>query len=103
MTLPILNSTQYKIEEVIIVTKSGKINISGIFTEINIFWNALEHFYETNLGGGNLTILNSNQDWPQIYMRRWNAEMRDWVYGYEDKSIVDIVLNARDRYYRVNM
>ena len=37
MTLPILNSTQYKIEEVIIVTKSGKINISGIFTEINIF------------------------------------------------------------------
>lgn len=50
-----------------------------------------------------MTILNSNQDWPQVYFRRWNHEMRDWVYGYEDKSIVDIVLNARDRYYHVNM
>lgn len=50
-----------------------------------------------------MTILNSNQDWPQIYMRRWNAETQCWVFGYEDKSIVDIVLNARDRYYHVNM
>lgn len=37
MTFAISNSTQYKIDEVVLVTKSGKINISSIFTEINIF------------------------------------------------------------------
>lgn len=36
-------------------------------------------------------------------MRRWNIEMQCWTYGYEDKSIVDIVLNARDKHYHVNM
>ena len=37
MSLSIKNSTQYKIDEVILVTKGGNIDISQIFTEINIF------------------------------------------------------------------
>ena len=37
MTVSIKTSLQYKIDEVVLVTKSGKIDISSIFTEINIF------------------------------------------------------------------
>ncbi len=37
MSLEIGKSTQFKINEIIIVTKSGKIDISGIFRELNIY------------------------------------------------------------------
>jgi hypothetical protein len=35
--LSVLKSTQFKINELVIVTKAGKIDISGIYEEINIF------------------------------------------------------------------
>ena len=37
MSLEIKQSTQYVVDEVVLVTKSGKIDIGPIFTEINIF------------------------------------------------------------------
>jgi hypothetical protein len=37
MTLEVTKSTQFKINEIVIVTKSGKIDISPIFREINIY------------------------------------------------------------------
>jgi hypothetical protein len=36
-SLSINNSSQYKIDEVVLVTKTGRIDVSQIFTEINIF------------------------------------------------------------------
>jgi hypothetical protein len=37
MTLEVKKSTQFKINEIVILTKAGPIDISGIFEEINIF------------------------------------------------------------------
>jgi hypothetical protein len=37
MTLEVQKSTQFKVKELIVVTKAGNIDISGIFEEINIF------------------------------------------------------------------
>jgi len=37
MTFAITDSSQYRIDEVILVTKEGKYDISSIFTELNIF------------------------------------------------------------------
>lgn len=45
-----------------------------------------------------MTILESNQPWPQIYTRRWNSETIQWDYGYEDKSIIDVTTRGIDVY-----
>ena len=37
MTLSVKQASQFKINELVIVTKAGKIDISGIFEELNIF------------------------------------------------------------------
>jgi len=37
MSLAISKSTQFKINELVLVTKAGRIDISGIYTELNIF------------------------------------------------------------------
>ena len=37
MTLEVKRSTQFHINELVLVTKSGNIDISAIFEEINIF------------------------------------------------------------------
>jgi len=37
MTFSITDSNQYRIDEIVLVTKAGKIDISSIFTELNIF------------------------------------------------------------------
>lgn len=37
MSLSISKSTQFKINELVLVTKAGKIDIAGIYTELNIF------------------------------------------------------------------
>jgi hypothetical protein len=55
MSLSIKNSTQYKIDEVILVTKGGNIDISQIFTEINIFDSLL-----TPVMTGNIMIRDAN-------------------------------------------
>jgi hypothetical protein len=49
-----------------------------------------------------MTILNLSDPWPQIYMRRWNSELNEWNFGYEDKSVIDVVANAVDIYTRDN-
>ena len=37
MNLTVSNSTQYKVNEISIVTKGGSIQVTGIFEELNIF------------------------------------------------------------------
>ena len=37
MNLTVSNSTQYKVNEISIVTKGGPIQVTGIFEELNIF------------------------------------------------------------------
>lgn len=45
-----------------------------------------------------MTILEPNQPWPKVYMRRWNLETIQWDYGYEDKSIIDVITRKIDVY-----
>lgn len=49
-----------------------------------------------------MTILEPNQPWPQYYFRRRNFDGIGFNEGYEDKSIVDIVINTRDKHYYIN-
>lgn len=62
MTFTIKESIQYKIDEVVLVTKSGKIDISSIFTEINIFDSVL-----MPVMSGNILIRDSLNLSGQLY------------------------------------
>lgn len=62
MSFSIQKSTQYKIDEVVIVTKSGKIDVSSIFTEINIFDSIL-----MPVMSGNIMIRDSLNLSGQLY------------------------------------
>jgi len=45
-----------------------------------------------------MTILEPNQPWPQIYFRRYkylSFPFGYWEEGYEDKSIIDLTINAK--------
>lgn len=54
MSLEIKKSTDFKINELVVVTKSGNIDISGIYEEINIFDSLL-----TSVMSGNIVIRDS--------------------------------------------
>ena len=55
MTLEVKRSTQFHINELVLVTKSGNIDISAIFEEINIFDSLL-----TPVMTGNILIRDAN-------------------------------------------
>lgn len=53
-----------------------------------------------------MTILEPNQPWPQVYFRRYKYSSGASGYyeeGYEDESIVDIIIRAKDKYYYENL
>ena len=48
MTFEVKKSTQFKINELVVVTKAGNIDISGIYEEIKIFDSKIETYFELN-------------------------------------------------------
>jgi hypothetical protein len=50
-----------------------------------------------------MTILEPKQPWPQIYFRRYkylSFPFGYWEEGYEDKSIIDLILNAKELFLK---
>lgn len=48
-----------------------------------------------------MIILEPNQPWPQVYFRRYKYSsfpFGEWEEGYEDKSIIDLTLDAKSSF-----
>lgn len=49
-----------------------------------------------------MTILSPNQPWPQVYVRRYDYALGQYREVYEDNSIINVVIQAREKYHYCN-
>lgn len=47
-----------------------------------------------------MTILEPNQPWPQVWTKYWNGEFQCFTLKNEDKSIIDLILNAKELFLK---
>lgn len=47
-----------------------------------------------------MTILEPNQPWPQVWTKYWNGEFQCFMLKNEDKSIIDLILNAKELFLK---